>query len=142
MSNPDPTMSIIIVNYNTREHLVRCLESLPPRSHYEVIVVDNGSTDGSVEWVREVRSDVVLVLPEGNVGYGGGANAGIAVSRAPYVLLLNSDTIVSPSAVEALTTYLDTNPRIAVVGPRLRNADGSLQPSCYPFPTPLHIFLE
>ncbi|HEX9372375.1 MAG TPA: glycosyltransferase family 2 protein, partial [Roseiflexaceae bacterium] len=69
-------------------------------------------------------------------------NQVVARSTAPYVLLLNSDTLLAPGALGALRIYLDQRPRAAVVGPRLANPDGTLQPSCYAFPTPLHLFLE
>ncbi len=142
MSAADTLMSVIIVSYNTHDHLERCLEALVPHPLYRVIVVDNGSTDSSAALVQARYSHVLLLTSERNMGYGGGANLGIVASTTPYLLLLNSDTIVAPDAITALVTYLDKHPRAAIVGPRLRNVDGSLQPSCYPFPTPLHVFLE
>jgi GT2 family glycosyltransferase len=76
------------------------------------------------------------------LGYGAAANQAIAGCTAQYVLLLNSDTVMQPGALEALSRYLDQHPRAAIVGPRLVNSDGTLQASCYPFPGPLDTFLE
>jgi N-acetylglucosaminyl-diphospho-decaprenol L-rhamnosyltransferase len=80
-------------------------------------------------------------MNERNPGYGAGLNQAIARCSAPY-LLLNSDTQLQPGALRALSTYLDQHPQAALVGSRLANLDGALQASCYPFPTPLNLFLE
>jgi len=130
------TTAVAIVNYNTRDHLQKCLETVLPQWPAEIVVVDNGSSDGSVEMVRELFPDVRLIQAE-NRGYGAAANRAFAASSAPYVLLLNTDTLLRPGALEALADYLDDNPRAGVVGPRLLNPDGSLQPSSFAFPYPL-----
>ena len=135
-------LSVVIVNYNTREHLRACLDSLRRVGSPEVLVVDNASSDGSPEMVRSSYPWVTLLANETNPGYGNGANLGIASCSSDYVLLLNSDTLLEAGTIDALRTYLDRYPSVAVVGPRLNNADGTLQPSCYAFPTPLHIFLQ
>lgn len=135
-------LSVVIVNYNTRGHLRACLESLRQAGFSEVLVVDNASSDGSQEMVRSSFPWVTLLENDTNPGYGSGANLGIASCSSDYVLLLNSDTVLEAGTTDALRTYLDRYPSVAVVGPRLNNADGTLQPSCYAFPTPLHIFLQ
>jgi GT2 family glycosyltransferase len=135
-------MAVVIVSYNTRDHLRACLETIPRAEASEVIVVDNASTDGSPEMVRAAFPWVRLIESSGNSGYGAAANLGMAACRSPYVLLLNGDTRLAPGALHTLSTYLDRHPCAAIVGPRLVNLNGSLQASCYPFPTPLAIFLE
>lgn len=134
-------MAVAIVNYNTREHLRACLETVRAEAPGEVVVVDNASSDGSAEMVRETYPGAVLHANRTNAGYGAAANQAIASCRAGYVLLLNADTRLERGTLHALTEYLDLHPRAAVVGPRLANPDGTLQPSCYPFPTPLNTLL-
>jgi len=133
-------MTVAIVNYNTRDVLRNCLLSLHSEPQAEIIVVDNGSTDGSAAMVAtdfpHVRLEVVS-----NEGYGAAANVALKRCAAPYLLLLNSDVVVPAGTVKELCDHLDAHPDVAVVGPRLHNADGSLQESCYPFLTPVHWFL-
>jgi GT2 family glycosyltransferase len=133
-------VAVAIVSYNTREHLRACLESVAPERPVETVVVDNGSTDGSVEMVRD-EFPAVGLIQSANRGYGAGANRAFAATTAPYVLLLNTDTVMQPGALAALAHYLDGHARAGVVGPRLLNPDGSLQPSCFPFPSPLNVLL-
>ena len=133
--------AVAIVNYNTREHLHACLTTVQPEAPSEVVIVDNGSSDGSVEMVHANYPFVVLCANKVNLGYGAAANQAIARCTAKYALLLNSDTLLRPGALRALTAYLDSHPRAAIVGPRLVNPDGTLQVSCYPFPTPLNTFV-
>ena len=124
-------VSVVVVTWNAADHLERCLESV--RGH-ETIVVDNGSTDGTVSLVRE-RFPGVRLIEQDNKGMGGGNNAGVLASTGRYVLLLNSDAWVIGDAVEKLVAFADAHPRAAVVGPRLRNPDGSLQRSVRGDPT-------
>lgn len=131
------SLAVVVVSYNTREHLRTCLASVLADSPAEVIVADNGSSDGSTEMVEREFPMVALDVDRSNPGYGGGANRGVRRSKSEYVLVLNSDTIVLPGALQGLAQYLDTHAGVGIVGPRLRNPDGSLQPSCYPFPSPL-----
>ena len=136
------SITVVIINYNTVRHLRTCLKSVERSTAVEVIVVDNASTDGSAAMVETEFPWVHLVCNEENPGYGAAANQAIADCQDPYVLLLNSDTRIQPGSLQELSSYLDRNPEAAIVGPRLVNPDGSLQPSCYQFPTPLHLFLE
>jgi hypothetical protein len=92
--------------------------------------------------VRAEFPRVVLHANAQNPGYGAAANQAIARCDAPYVLLINSDTLLEPDTLQVLNTYLEQHPRAGIVGPRLCNADHTLQASCYPFPTPLNILLE
>ena len=128
-------MAVAVVSYQTREVLEPCLESVAAARPVETVVVDNGSTDGSVEMVRARFPDVTLVQTERNLGYGGAANRGIATCTAPVVLLLNSDTIVAPDALQALDRHLAQHPAAAVIGPRLTDLEGTLQPSTFSFPS-------
>ncbi len=109
----------------------RCLESL---RGVPTIVVDHGSTDGTLELVRD-RFPEVRVIEQENVGYGGGLNAGFRASSPRYYLPINSDAWVVGDAVERMAAFADAHPEVAVVCPRLRNEDGSLQRSVRGFPT-------
>jgi N-acetylglucosaminyl-diphospho-decaprenol L-rhamnosyltransferase len=124
-------VSVVVVTYNAMPELERCLESV---SGYEVIVVDHGSTDGSVELVREHFPQVRLIEQE-NRGFGAGMNTGMRIASGRYFLLLNADAWVLGDAVERLRAFADEHPEAAVTGPRLLNPDGSLQPSVRGFPT-------
>jgi N-acetylglucosaminyl-diphospho-decaprenol L-rhamnosyltransferase len=124
-------VSVVVVTYNSMPELERCLESV---SRHEVVVVDHGSTDGSIELVRE-RFPGMRLLEQENRGFGAGMNAGMRVAGGRYFLLLNADAWVLGDAVESLCAFADAHPEAAVVGPRLLNPDGSLQPSVRGFPT-------
>lgn len=129
-------MAVAVVNYNTRDALDACLESVLPQRPRETLVVDNGSGDGSVAMVRARHPDVRLHCEPSNPGYGAAANRAMALTHAPYLLLLNSDTVLTSGAIDALRAHFDAHPRAAIVGPRISNPAGSLQRSCFPFPRP------
>jgi len=134
-----PTMSTIVVNYNTCDLTRRCLRSLLEDAaalHAEIIVVDNGSTDGSVAMLRQEFPEIHVLPLTTNLGFGPANNRAATLSSAEYLLLLNSDTVVHPGALRALLTFAATHPDTGAVGARLLNADGSLQKSCWRFPTP------
>jgi N-acetylglucosaminyl-diphospho-decaprenol L-rhamnosyltransferase len=103
--------------------------------------VDNGSSDGSIEMVRREFPVVDLHVDWSNRGYGAAANQAIGRCTAPFILLLNSDTVLQRGALEAIGDYLERHPRAGILGPRLRSRDGTLQRSCFPFPTPLLPFI-
>lgn len=124
-------VSVVVVTWNSLSYLERCLASV--RS-YETIVVDNGSTDGTVAFVSERFPNVVLIEQE-NRGMGGGNNAGMRAAHGRYLLLLNADAWVVGDGVAALAAAADAHPRAAVLGPRLRNPDGTLQRSVRGDPT-------
>lgn len=135
-------IAIVVVSYNTCAHLRDCLASVYAAGATQVVVADNGSSDGSLEMVRSEFPTARLLVDRSNPGYGAAANAGIAHCDADYVLLLNSDTVLRAGALEALHTYMDAHPRAAVVGPRLVNPDGTLQRSIHQFPSPLVTLLD
>lgn len=131
-------LSILIVSWNTRDLLAQCLASIaanPPAAEFEIIVVDNASTDGSVDMVRERFPLVRLLGLERNVGFAGGNNQAIDISRGRYLLFLNPDTVVQPGAIETLVNFMDNTPATGAAGSMLLNPDGTLQLSCYPAPT-------
>jgi N-acetylglucosaminyl-diphospho-decaprenol L-rhamnosyltransferase len=140
MVSPLP-ISVVVVSFNTRELLERCLRSVIAAAPVETVVIDNGSTDGSIELVGDVFSACRLIVNERNRGYGAAANEGIAACSTPAVLLLNSDTVLAPDALSAVGRYLAEHPRVAVAGPRLVNGDGSLQRSTYAYPSIPELFI-
>jgi GT2 family glycosyltransferase len=140
-----PLISVIIVAWNARELLAQALTSLVSQvdqPSYEVIVVDNGSTDGSSEMIRSDWSTIKLVSLKRNVGFAAGNNIGIGHATGEYILLLNSDTIVLPTTLRGLASVLQNDEKIGCVGARHLNGDGSLQRSTNEFPTLLNDFLE
>jgi GT2 family glycosyltransferase len=113
------------------------LEALRSEAAFEVILIDNGSKDGSAAMVRTEFPWVRLIESEQNLGFTGGHNACIAVREAPDVLLLNSDTVVHAGALRTLVDFAKTHPDAGIFGPKLLNPDGSLQLSCRRFPNPV-----
>ena len=132
-----PDLSVVVLSWNTQELTRACLKTLLGREHgldLEVIVVDNASKDGSVEMVAGEFPEALLVCNSENNGYAGGNNQGMARARAPYVLLLNSDTEVNGDAFSRLLSFLRDHPDHGAVAPRLSNPDGSVQRACMTFP--------
>ena len=132
-----PALSVVIVNWNTLDLLRACLASLraqPAAGGTEVIVVDNGSSDGSPAMVAAEFPEVRLFALTENRGFGGGNNLGFAESRGRVLLALNSDTEVHPGAMDALVAAFDDDPAIGAAGARLLNTDGTIQLSCRRFP--------
>jgi len=118
-------VSVVVVTFNALPWVEQCLDSVAGR---EVIVVDNGSTDGTVAFVRERYPDVRLIEQD-NRGMGGGNNTGMRAADGRYFFLLNSDAWVVDDAVDRLVRFADGHPDAAVVGPKLLNTDGTLQRS-------------
>lgn len=132
-------ISAVIVSYNTRDLTLECLQTLGADLAgvpSEIFVVDNASTDGSVEAIRAAFPSAHVLANSENVGFGAANNQAMRRARGKYFLLLNSDAFPRPGAIPALMAYLDQNPTAGVAGPRLLNRDGTLQRSCYHFPTP------
>ncbi len=133
-----PALSIIIVNWNTRQDLLRCLASItanPPACPFEVLVLDNASADGSAESVAAEFPQVRLEVSAENLGFARANNRAAASAQGRFWLLLNPDTVVHPGALDALARHLASRPWVAAVGPRLVNPDGSPQPSIERLPT-------
>ena len=131
-------VSIIIVNWNTREYLLRCLKSVlqsEKSSSWEVIVIDNGSRDGSVGEAGRLFPNIRLIANAENVGFARATNQGIAQSSGRYILLLNPDTEVKGRAIETLVDFMESRPDAGIAGGQLLNADGSKQNSIANFPS-------
>ena len=124
------SLSIVIVSYNAREHLEKCVQSLaeaPPVIPHDITVVDNASTDGSATAIRDRWPHVSLIQQSVNAGFAAGNNVGIRATRGELVLLLNNDTIVPPGAIDRLVSRLAAHAGAAVAGPRLVNTAGVVE---------------
>lgn len=141
-------LSIIISSYNTYKLTKDCINSIlnnKPKSSYEIIVVDDASPDNSGEKLKnDFRNtkQVKVVFNNKNLGYVRTNNRGLNISKGEYKLLLNSDTKVHPNSIDELLDFAKANDDVGVVGSRLLNKDGSLQASCYRFPTVKNAILE
>jgi len=135
-----PMVSVVIVNYNVRDFLQNCLQSLYKssiRNQIEVIVVDNNSSDDSMQMVKTSFPFVHRIKLDENIGFGKANNIAIKKCSAPITLLLNPDTIVEEKTLETMVNYLENNPSVGLAGCKLLNADGSFQLPCRRgFPTP------
>jgi GT2 family glycosyltransferase len=135
------TLDVVIVSYRCESLLRDCLTTLlanAPEAGMRVEVVDNASGDGTAEMVRREFPQVALTVSDENVGFGAANNAGIAAGEAPYVLVLNPDTRITPGALDSLLALLEREPRVGMAGPRLELDDGTFDhASRRGFPTPL-----
>lgn len=139
-------ISIVIVNYRTAEMTIQCVKSVLDSCSdewFEIIIIDNCSNDSSVEMISRYVSDclhgyqISLISSEYNGGYSAGNNDGIRRSSADYILLLNSDSIISGNAVQRLAWCLDENPRLGIASPGLYSPDGAQQNGCFRYPRPI-----
>jgi len=141
-----PTVSIIIISWNTRALTADCLQSVAEEAarlagqrgaagQLETIVVDNGSTDDSVAYLRTNFPWAQLLINQRNVGFAAANNQALEQCTGEYVLLLNSDTVLLPGAIDALIEFMEQHPETGAVGSRYLNSDGTLQSSCYPAPS-------
>jgi GT2 family glycosyltransferase len=140
-----PDATAIVVSYNVKDLVLRCLASIRAAGageRVEAILVDNASTDGTIEAVRAEFPAVVRVVNTVNRGFGAANNQGIARARGCYLLLINPDAELLPGALSRLVTYADAHPDAGIVGPRLRLSTGEVQPSRRRFPTPLTALVE
>jgi hypothetical protein len=140
----DVKLSIIVVNLNTKDLTVGCIRSIEKEAgslSFEVLLTDNGSNDGSVEEFKKIKEEsywknkFTLILNDTNTGYAKANNQGIRKAGGKYILLLNNDTVVHKNALQRLVNFADKNTDAGVVGSRLLNVDGTLQMSCFHFPT-------
>lgn len=126
-----PVVSVIIVNYNTHDDTIECVRSLYANtsSQVEVVIVDNGSHDGSVDALGAALPDVTVIEAGANLGFAAGVNLGVSHSHAPLVLLLNPDAIVLPGAIDELLAFAHAHPEHRLYGGRTLRGDGSTDPS-------------
>jgi GT2 family glycosyltransferase len=140
-----PDVSVVIVSWNVRDLLVRCLQAVFEQAvegvpAIEVIVVDNASTDHSAQAASDVGATVIANGE--NVGYGRANNVGLRAARGRYLLVLNPDTVPCPGSIASMLAFAERNPRAGIVAPRLLNPDGSVQRSAFRFPTLLMAALD
>ncbi len=128
-------VAAVVVNYESGPALARCAAGLLAEGVADLVVVDNGSSDGSVAALRDTAPDAEVVVTGSNLGYGSAANRGVAATDHPAVLVCNSDVVVAPGALVALAAALDAEPRRALVGPLVRTAEGDRYPSARRFPS-------
>jgi N-acetylglucosaminyl-diphospho-decaprenol L-rhamnosyltransferase len=136
---PVARWAAVVVNYESGPLLTACVRSLladTSAGEPELLVVDNGSRDGSVAALTRELPSVRVLETEKNLGYAGGVNRGVAATRAPVVAVLNSDIEVAPGTAAALLARLDAEPDLAAVGPAIKNPDGSRYPSARIVPSP------
>lgn len=130
-------LSIIIVNYKTKDKTLACLQAIEEAGlgalAYEIIVVDNASGD-DLSPLAEAYPRARVIQSASNLGMGGGNNLGAREAKGDFILVLNPDTRVRPGAIEALHGFLRARPEVGIAGPKLLNPDGSLQYSCLRFP--------
>lgn len=134
----NPTLSIIIVNFNTRQLVCDCLHSIfthPPRCSFEIFAVDNGSTDGSCEVIARQFPDIKLIQNQRNLGFSEANNQALRLARGNYLMLLNSDTLVVPGSIDRMLQAMAFHSRVGVLGPRLLYPDGRIQSSYGDLPT-------
>jgi len=133
-------LSIIIVNWNAKDYILNCIESIKENTkkiNYEIIVVDNNSTDDSINCIRNKFSNVKLIENEENIGFSAANNRGIKIASGDYVLLLNPDTIIIEDALDKMVNYISHHKDIGILGPRLLGEDGKLRPGAHrSIPTP------
>ena len=131
-------ITIIIVCWNVRQELVECLHSIdrnPPSFNYQLIVVDNNSTDGTAEAIKHDFPEVELIINEKNLGFAAANNMGVLKSKGEYILFLNPDTIIRPASLDILINFMDKSRDVGVCGAKLLNLDGTPQKSIRGIPT-------
>jgi len=134
----NPDVSIIIVSYNVQNYLQKCLESIyasPIQCSFEIIIIDNASSDLSSEMIQNKYPHIKWIQNQENLGFAAANNQGIRSATGNFIWLLNPDTEVLPDALDTLKDVIEGDSKIGACGSKLINEDGSLQISCYPFPT-------
>ena len=129
-------LSVVIVSWNCKAEVLECLDSLVRHAYagmHEIILVDNASCDGTVAMVRTLFPDVCVIETGANLGFARAANRGLQAARGTYLLFLNPDVVASPDALTSAVYAMRNRPKVGILGVRLLNADGSVQPSCGAF---------
>lgn len=143
-----PKVSIVILAWNNQKDLQACIESICDtyKDYYQIIVVDNASTDNTAEYLQELeqiwdnkQGILTIITNKDNLGYAAGNNVALRHIQGEYILWLNQDIVVQPNSIEKLVYILDTHDNYAMVAPQLQYPDGSIQKSCRQLPTLSHI---
>jgi hypothetical protein len=132
------TLSIVIVNYETPDYTLACIRSIhknPPACGFEIILIDNGSKDGSLDLIRREAPETVCIETGSNLGFARANNLGISNARGAFILLLNSDTMILDNCLDRMLDYLIANADMGAIGPRQLDGEGKLQLSWGSFPT-------
>lgn len=138
-------LCVSIISYNSLNFLKECLDSLlsyPPDKGYKIVVVDNASSDGSPEFIKNSYPQIKLIINNTNIGFAAANNQAIKSSKSEYVLLINSDCQVYKDSLNKLIEFMDSTPNVGVIGPKIINSDGSIQFSCRKFPSILNAGLH
>lgn len=138
-------LSVIIVSWNTAEITVDCIRSVyleTSNIQFEIIVVDNNSSDNSVELIEKEFPDVIIIRNSENKGFGVANNQGAAIAKGTYLLLLNSDTVILDSAIEKTVAFANNQSEAGIIGCRVLNPDKSLQATCFMFPSLINRLLS
>jgi GT2 family glycosyltransferase len=138
-------LSIIIVNWNTRDVTKDCLESICRYTQglrYEIIVVDNASSDDSVRSIQTAYPEVKLIQNTSNLGFAHANNQGLAIAAGRYLLLLNSDTLLFDNALRKIVATADSHMEAGVIGCRVLNPDKTLQPTCFMYPSAINLAIS
>lgn len=138
-------LTISIVNWNTKNYLKQCLQSIIEKIvdiAYEIIVVDNNSEDGSVDMVQSNFPEIKLIRNNTNFGFAKASNQAYKISSGKYILLLNPDIEIVNSAVQGMIDFMESNPRVGALGPKLITSNGNLDPSCRNIPNFFTDFVE
>jgi len=138
-------VSIIIVSWNTKKLLLDCLASIKETVSdvdYEVIVVDNNSSDGSQEAVEEKHPNVILKKCDKNNGFSVGNNIGLTLAKGKYLYLVNSDVIIKENCIKNMFHFMESNYQVGMAGPKIYRTNGNLQPTCKRLPTLHQLFFQ
>ncbi len=131
-------VSTVIVNWNSRQYLAKCLDTMLSRKRtirVEVIVVDNASSDGAVGWLKKEYPEVTVIESTENVGFARGNNMGIRKASGRYICLVNPDVEFRDECLQTLCEFMERNQDVGICGPKILNGDGSIQYSCREYPT-------
>ena len=135
-------LSIIILNYNTSNITKECIDSIPNfKFKYEIILIDNNSKD-DITPLENAHQNLKFIKNTHNLMFAKGNNNGVKIANGDYIMLLGSDTIIIPRAIESLIKFLDNNTTYGIVAPQLLNKDGTIQPSCRKLPTLWNIIMD
>src|SRR3989338_6547569 len=131
-------ISIILLTHNTKNLVRECIKNIKhasPRLRYEIILVDNASSDGTVAALQNEFPEMQIIASATNTGFGVGNNLGLQKAQGRYACIFNPDITVLPGSLEKLFAYMESHSRVGLAGPKLLNADHTLQYSCFRFPS-------